>query len=182
MLFSLTFFIFMVLYGSLLTYVPILMKQRMNAGPGKIGMMMSLMSLVTAAVASQSGKISLWLRPARQILVSLICYLVAILLYLKSGSLPMLVIPSLLFGIGHGIILPCIQNKLVTYAPVHERAAFMSANSVLTRSGQTLGPLFAGLFYTISGLTGVFISGAILILAMLSIAIVFGKSEKLPSL
>jgi len=50
MLFLLTFFIFMVLYGSLMTYVPILMKQRMNSVPGEIGLMMSLMSLVTAGI------------------------------------------------------------------------------------------------------------------------------------
>jgi MFS transporter, ACDE family, multidrug resistance protein len=178
LLFLLTFFIFMVLYGSLLTYLPILMKQRMNAGPGEIGIMMSLMSLMTATVASQSGRIGVRLQPARQVLISLIFYFIAILLYWKSGSPGMLIIPSLLFGIGHGMILPCIQNLLVSYAPFHERAAFMSANSVLTRSGQTLGPLFAGLFYSLAGFNGVYISGAVLILVMAGITIALGKTEK----
>jgi MFS transporter, ACDE family, multidrug resistance protein len=178
LLFSVTFLIFIVLYGSLLTYVPILMKQRMNAGPQEIGMMMALMSLVTATVASQSGRISTRITSTSQMMISLGFYFVAILLYLKSHSLGFLVIPSFLFGMGHGLILPCIQNKLVSHAPLQERAAFMSANSVLTRSGQTLGPLFAGLGYTVAGLTGVLLSGAVVILAMSAIVITLGIKEK----
>jgi MFS transporter, ACDE family, multidrug resistance protein len=177
MLFLLTLFIFMVLYGSLLTYLPILMKQKLNAGPGEIGVMMSIMSLVTAAVASQSGKISTRLRPVLQIEVSLVFYFIAVFLYWRSASLVMLVFPSILFGIGHGMILPCIQNKLVSYAPFQERAAFMSANSVMNRTGQTFGPLFAGLFYSLAGLSGVFLSGAVLILIMAGIAFELGKKE-----
>jgi MFS family permease len=133
---------------------------------------------MTATVASQSGRIGVRLQPARQVLISLIFYFIAILLYWKSGSPGMLIIPSLLFGIGHGMILPCIQNLLVSYAPFNERAAFMSANSVLTRSGQTLGPLFAGLFYSLAGFNGVYISGAVLILIMAGITIALGKTEK----
>ncbi len=178
MLFLLTFFIFMVLYGSLMTYVPILMKQRMDAVPGEIGMMMSLMSLVTAIIASQTGKIGRMLKPSRQIMISLIFYGLAMVIYWKSVSLFNLIFPSVMFGIGHGMILPCIQNSLVSYAPFQERAAFMSANSLLNRTGQTLGPMFAGLFYTLSGLTGVFLSGAALIVIMVLIAISLGKTEK----
>jgi predicted MFS family arabinose efflux permease len=174
-LFLLTFFIFMVLYGSILTYLPILMKQRMNSEPGEIGMIMSLMSLVTAAIASQSGKTARLLRPVYQILLGLIFYFIAILAYWKSESTFLLVLPSVLFGIGHGMILPCIQNKLVSYASFGERAAFMSANSLLNRTGQTLGPLFAGLSYTVAGLTGVFLSGAVLILVMIVITLALLK-------
>lgn len=178
MLFLLTFFIFMVLYGSLLTYLPILMKQRMNADPGEIGTMMSLMSLVTAAIASQSGKISRRVKPLHQMLASMAFYFIAILLYRASESTAMLLIPSVLFGLGHGMVLPCIQNKLVGYASFGERAAFMSANSLLNRTGQTLGPLFAGLFYSRQGLSGVFLSGAVLILIMALIILFLGKAEK----
>jgi ACDE family multidrug resistance protein len=177
LLFFLTFFIFIVLYGSLLTYLPILMKQRMNAGPGEIGMMMALMSLVTATVASQSGKIATRLRSTNQLLISLGFYFIAVLLYWKSETPVFLIFPSILFGIGHGLILPCVQNKLVSHAPFQERAAFMSANSVLTRTGQTLGPLFAGIFYTLGGLTGVYISGATVIVIMAGITILLAKSE-----
>jgi MFS transporter, ACDE family, multidrug resistance protein len=178
LLFLLTFFIFIVLYGSLLTYMPILMKQRMNAGPKEIGIMMGLMSLVTAIVASQSGKMATRLTPTLQLLISLGFYFLAILLYRSSESLEFLILPSILFGIGHGLILPCIQNKLVSLAPFQERAAFMSANSVLTRSGQTLGPLFAGVFYTWYGLSGVYVSGAAVIVIMAAIVLWMGKIQK----
>jgi hypothetical protein len=47
----------------------------------------------------------------------------------------------------------------------------MSANSLLNRTGQTLGPLYAGTFFAIAGLTGVFLSGAALILIMAGITL-----------
>jgi MFS transporter, ACDE family, multidrug resistance protein len=177
-LFSVTFLIFIVLYGSLLTYVPLLLKQRLNASPGGIGLIMSLMSLVTATLASQSGKIGRKLRPVVQILFSLMAYFIAMLLYWQSYSWGFIIVPTIVFGIAHGMILPCVQTLLVSFAPVSERAAFMSANSVLTRSGQTLGPLFAGLFYMLFGFTGAFLSAAALILVMIGITFLLAIREK----
>ncbi len=168
-LFSVTFLVFIVLYGSLLTYVPLLLKGRLNAAPGGIGLVMSLMSLVTAAVASQSGRIGTLLRPERQIRASLLIYLLAMLLYWRSHSWGFILLPTVLFGLAHGMILPCVQSLLVGFAPTRERAAFMSANSMLTRTGQTLGPLFAGVFYSLYGFTGAFLSAAGIILAMVLI-------------
>lgn len=166
-LFALTFLVFLVLYGSLLTYVPLLLKQRLDASPGKIGMIMSLMSLVTAAIASQSGNISRKIPSNTQILISLVSYFLAMLLYWQSKTWGFILLPTVLFGVAHGMILPCIQTQLVGFAPVSERAAFMSANSVLNRAGQTLGPLFAGLFYSLHGFSWVFLSASALLLVMI---------------
>ncbi len=168
-LFSVTFLVFVVLYGSLLTYVPLMLKERLNAAPGSIGLVMSLMSLVTALVASQSGKSGRWLKPHTQILISLVIYFLALLLYWRTQTWGFILLPTLLFGLAHGMMLPCVQTLLVGLAPTRERAAFMSANSVLTRTGQTLGPLFAGLFYTFYGYTGAFLSSAGIILLMIGI-------------
>jgi MFS transporter, ACDE family, multidrug resistance protein len=174
-LFLITFMIFVVLYGALLTYMPLLMKERLDAGPGRIGMIMALMSLVTAATASQSGKISLKLTPLRQIIISLGIYFTATLLCVQITSWITLIVPTILFGLGHGMMLPVVHNQLAGLAPMEERAAFLSANSVLTRTGQTIGPAFAGLLYIQAGYTGVFVSASAVIFIMILITLVLNR-------
>jgi MFS transporter, ACDE family, multidrug resistance protein len=45
-------------------------------------------------------------------------------------------------------------------APIEYRAAFMSINGMVLRLGQTLGPVFMGLTFTVWGIQGAFLAGA----------------------
>lgn len=78
----------------------------------------------------------------------------------------------ILFGLGHGIMIPSIQNLLVGYASIKERAAFMSFNSMVLRIGQTLGPLVVGLFFALGGLDASFLTGAVVALVMAGVVAV----------
>ena len=81
-----------------------------------------------------------------------------------------LITPLITFGIAHGMLIPGIQTLLVGFAPLHERAGFMSINSMVLRIGQTTGPLFIGLFYSFGGIEIAFIGGALVALVMLIIS------------
>jgi MFS family permease len=70
------------------------------------------------------------------------------------------------FGFGHGLLVPSVQNLLVGFTTIKERAAFMSFNSMVLRIGQTIGPLLVGFFYTLGNLQGSFISGAAIAVLM----------------
>lgn len=161
--------VFLILYGSYLTYFPLLMKKRLGADSSHIGLMMSLMSVTTALVSSQLGWINRRIKVRTQLMIGSLGYLVASLLIMASHSYVSLAIAVMVFGLGHGIIIPSIQNLLVGFASIQERAAFMSVNSMVLRIGQTLGPLFVGLFYAISGLNAAFLTGAGLALCMLAV-------------
>ena len=61
------FMIFLILYGTYLTYFPLMMEKRLGADSYHIGLMMSLMSVTTALMSSQLGRINQLLGLKRQL-------------------------------------------------------------------------------------------------------------------
>lgn len=165
-LFLVNMLVFVLLYGAYLTYFPILLSERLQASSIQIGMMMSIMSLVTAATSSQLGRINKRFRSKTILLLGTTFYFLAMLSLLFSQSWTQVVVSVIIFGLGHGFLLPSIQNLLVGFASIKERAAFMSVNSMVLRIGQTIGPLLIGVFYAIGSLQGSFIAGAVVAIMM----------------
>ena len=173
----LNFVIFLILYGTYLTYFPLMMEKRLGADSSHIGLMMSLMSITTAGVSSQLTRINRLLRLKQQLIIGSSTYLIATLLMMNADTYGALAVSVFVFGIGHGIIIPSIQNMMVGFAAINERAAFMSLNSMVLRAGQTFGPLMVGLIYVTSGLKATFLSGAALAFIMLIIIFSMVKSD-----
>lgn len=168
-LLSVNLILFLILYGSYLTYFPLMMKSRLGSGSSQIGLMMSLMSATTALTSFQLGKIGKKVPVKKLLLFGSSGYLVSLLLMSASGSYPMLAVSVMIFGLGHGVMIPSIQNLLVGFASMNERAAFMSVNSMVLYTGQTLGPVLVGLFFVLSGLHAAFLAGAFFSVCMLAI-------------
>ncbi|MDP3434561.1 MAG: MFS transporter [Bacteroidota bacterium] len=179
-LFLVNMLVFVLLYGAYLTYFPILLSERLQASSVQIGMMMSIMSLVTASTSSQLGRINKRFRSKTILLLGTTFYFLAMLSLLFSQSWVQVVVSVMVFGLGHGLLLPSIQNLLVGLASIKERAAFMSVNSMVLRIGQTIGPLLIGVFYAIGSLQGSFIAGAVV--AMMMFLAVAGMVKKHTSL
>ena len=160
-LFLVNMLVFVLLYGAYLTYFPILLSERFQASSVQIGLMMSVMSLVTAATSSQLGRINRNFNSKTILLFGSSFYFLSMLSLLFSQSWFQVVASVMVFGLGHGLLIPSIQNLLVGFASIKERAAFMSVNSMVLRIGQTLGPLMIGIFYSIGSLKGSFGGGAL---------------------
>ncbi len=161
------FILFIILYGTYLTYFPLMMESRLGADSYHIGLMMSLMSVTTAIMSSQLGRFNRLLGQKRQLIIGSLGYFLASLLMLFANSYVSLAFAVMVFGFGHGITIPSIQNMMVGFAAINERAAFMSLNSMVLRGGQTAGPLLVGTVYAFSGLNATFITGASMAVFML---------------
>lgn len=168
-LFLVNMLVFILLYGSYLTYFPILLSERLQATSVHIGLMMSVMSLVTAATSSQLGRINKRFQSKTILLVGAGFYFLSMLSLLVSLSWIQVVLSIMIFGLGHGLLIPSIQNLLVGFASIKERAAFMSVNSMVLRIGQTIGPLLIGVFYSIGSLQASFVAGAVAALVMFGV-------------
>lgn len=168
-LFLVNMLVFILLYGSYLTYFPILLSERLQATSVHIGLMMSVMSLVTAATSSQLGRINKRFQSKTILLFGAGFYFLSMLSLLVSLSWIQVVLSIMIFGLGHGLLIPSIQNLLVGFASIKERAAFMSVNSMVLRIGQTIGPLLIGVFYTIGSLQASFVAGAVAALVMFGV-------------
>lgn len=169
-LFAIGVLTFVMLYGSIMTYLPILMDRRFGASPALIGLVMSSQSLATALVSSQLGRLTRRLPERALIRIAFVLYALALALVPLMPSLPLLVVPALLFGAGMGLNLPSLMTLLSGMAPLRHRGAVMSINGMVLRLGQTLGPLVAGAFYARGGLPAPFWGGASVGLLAIGIA------------
>lgn len=165
-LFLVNALVFILLYGSYLTYMPIMLADRLEASSVHIGLVMSVMSLVTAGISSQLGRINKLLSSKSVLLCGAVFYFLSMLSLVFSHSWLQVIVSVILFGLGHGLLIPSVQNMLVGFTTIKERGAFMAVNSMVLRVGQTLGPLVVGVFFIFGGFPGAFGGGALVALIM----------------
>lgn len=166
---------FIILYGAYLTYFALLLDDSFHVSAFTIGLIMSLMALTTAIVSSQLGRISAWFSEATLVKAAFAIYALALMLIPLMPSLWLLLIPVMIFGIGHGLNVPSIHTLVAGLAPLEYRAAFMSINAAMLRLGQTIGPPLVGLFYVYGGSDAAFYATAGLALVASVTAVLVGK-------
>jgi MFS family permease len=164
-LFTVVLLTFVLLYGSYLTYFPVLLDRRFAAEPAVIGLLMTCPSLSTIVVSAQLGRLTGRFREEALVRTAFVLIAAGLILPPLCPSLPWLVVPALLYGAAMGLIVPSVMTLLTGLAPLEQRAAFMSVNGTVLRLGQTLGPVIMGGVYVLGGLTAPFFAGAGLALA-----------------
>jgi MFS transporter, ACDE family, multidrug resistance protein len=158
---------FVILYGAYVTYLPLLIAQKFQVSTFIIGIILSSMSISVVFASSQLGKLERFCSERILIRASFIFYAVALLIIPFVQNLWLLLIPTILFGIGNGIGFPCLLALLGGLAPPEYRGAFMALNGTVIATGQTLGPLLTGIAFSIWGIDGVFFATAIYSIATL---------------
>lgn len=174
-LFIINILLFVILYGAFLSYFPQMMEERLDATALQIGLMMSAFSVITATTASQLKRINRLLKTKHQLQSAFILYMVSMLVLSVASQWWHLILPLVTFGLAHGMIIPGIQTLLVGFAPISERAGFMSINSMVLRIGQTAGPMIIALFYTLGGTGSAFLGGAVVAVVMLMVSVFMVK-------
>lgn len=160
---------FIILYGAYLTFLPSFLEEKFEASSFIIGMVMSLMSVTTAIMASRLGFFSKKLGHKTIISVSAIIYSVALVLLAFSMNYIMILSAIIIFGLAHGLFIPTIQTLLAGFATKGERATIMAINSMVLRIGQSLGPITISLFFISGTYLWVFLAAAFCALVILLI-------------
>lgn len=166
---------FIALYGSYLTFFPLLVAQKFRMSSFTIGMLFSGMSVATALASSQLGRLGRRYEEVTLLRVSLSFYAVSLVMIPWVSSLWALLIPVLISGITLGIIIPCTQTLLAGLTPTEYRGAYMSLNGMVLRIGQTLGPVLMGAAMGLWGIDGAFYAGAAFIAGLLLLLFVLFK-------
>jgi len=157
---------FVLLYGPLVTYTPILLSNRFSADSITIGLIVCVASFFSGLAASQLGRLVRFAREQTLMRVAFLLYALSFALVPFVGSHWGMIIPVSLFGLAQGLNIPGIMTVLNRIAPPEYRAAYMAANATLLRVGQTIGPLLMGAVYAFFGLDAVFYVSALLGLGM----------------
>lgn len=175
-LFATTLLTFVILYGPIVTYMPILLDTRFNANPASIGMVFLLSSGFSGLASFQLGKLSTLLGNRTLLASASVLYGLSMVLLPNSPGMWEIVPPVICFGLAQGLNIPTIMTMLTSLAPMEQRGAFMAANGLILRLAQTLAPLLMGGIYALFGMTAVFVAGFICSLAILGLAIFFIKN------
>lgn len=163
-LFASTCLTFMILYGMLVSFLPVYLARRFGAEAWAIGAIIASASLTTALMAARLGALAR-LMPLRVLLaVAFGLYATAALLIPLMPGLWWVLVPVLVFGAAQGLNIPTVQTMLADLAPMEQRGAFMALNGTVLRLGQTLGPVVMGGAFLVWGMDGVFAATAALAL------------------
>ena len=158
--------IFVMLFGSYMTYFPLLLGNSFGLSSLIIGLIIASVSLIAAFTSSQLGKIIKLFSRKAILKMSFILYALALLIIPLISQLRLFFIPVIIFGIAHGMSIPVIQALFAEAAPLKYRATFMSVSGMTFRVGQTLGPLLMGMVISVWGIGGAFYAGAGLSIVM----------------
>ncbi|GBD93357.1 bacillibactin exporter [bacterium BMS3Abin05] len=161
-LFLMTFFTFIVLYGSYLTYFPLLLHDRFKASSFIIGLLMFVLSASAAVTSTRLGQLSQWLSSKSLLKIGFLFYALSMATLPFLFNLWAIILPAVIFGVGNALVLPTIQSLLADRAAMENRAAFMSINGMVLRLGQTLGPIVMGSVAALWGIRSVFFAGAVI--------------------
>ena len=172
-LFTASIITFLLLYGTILTYFTLLLADIFNASSFIIGLMFTVMSLATAAVSWQLGAINRKVSLGTIIRLSFVFYGVAFILIPYMPNIWWLLVPMIIYGIGHGGNIPGLHTAIASAAPLEYRAAFMSLNATVLRLGQTIGPPIMALIYIGYGFEEIFIVSGIIALLTAAVAFVY---------
>lgn len=163
---------FVILYGPLLTYLPILLDNSFGVSAFVTGLILSCASLTTAITASQLGKITRRISGAALVRAAFVLYVAVLLLIPLMPNLPLLIVPAVIFGFAQGINFPNVFSMLTGSVAAGNRGALIALNGMGFRIGQTLGPLIMGLSAATLGITGAYYATAGLAAAMFLVATV----------
>ena len=156
---------FAILFGSLLTYLPILMSEFFGASPFVIGAVVATSSLTTALVSTQVGRLTSRFSERRLIRISFLVYAVALCAVPLAPNVWALLVATVVFGVAQSLNLPNAFSLLTAAAPKENRGAFLALNSTILRLGQTVGPLLMAAAAAGFGLGGAYLAAATLAVA-----------------
>jgi MFS family permease len=155
------FLTFIMLYGGYITYFTILLDEKFSQNSFWIGVILSGSSFMTAYVSSQLGKLTQRFSEVALIRTAAVLYLAIFMFIPLVDNIWWFILPVIVFGAAQGMNIPSILNLLTGYAEQEYRAAFLSVNWVVMRTGQALGPYLLGLIYAGISLQATFYASAI---------------------
>ncbi|USZ67368.1 MFS transporter [Halorussus salilacus] len=140
-IFAAIFAAFFVFYGAVLTALPLLLSDEFGLSAEQIGPVLAMVSVASATVSSQYGRVSEWRTAPELLALGFVAYGTSLLGVWLAPS-PVFVGASLLaFGVGFGIVMPSVDTTVVTLVSGRLRAGMMGMRTSMLRLGQTLGPV-----------------------------------------
>lgn len=155
------FLAFVLIFGLLLTALPLRLEDRFGLGAAARGVVLAVPALTSTLAALLLGR--LVGRFGRRTLVTAAWFLFAAALAAIGGAeaLVVVVVAALAYGAGEGLLIPLLQDTVAGAAPPERRGAVIAVFVSGVRAGQTVGPLLVGVALALAGAGTAFAIGAV---------------------
>ena len=141
------FFLFMVIFGVFLTTLPLHLEQEFGLGARDRGLVLSSPAIGSTLAAFNLAKVRTAVSLRTVLVISGGLIAVAALIIGVAPALIMVVLASVFYGLGDGLMIPALQDVATSATPDSQRASVMAAWVASVRLGQAAGPLvFAAIF------------------------------------
>ena len=154
------FVLFVVIFGLFLTTMPLLLEDRFGMGPAARGLVLTVPAISSTLGSLVVSRVRRSLGTARLLVSGFAALAVSYFVIGVSSLLLLLIAASIVYGWVEGVVIPTLLDLVTGGAPAESRAAVMSAQVTFTRTGQTTGPLLAGLALTSLDEGTLFVIGA----------------------
>ncbi len=156
--------VFIILYGAFISYFPMLLKDDFSIRALFVSLILASMNMFAAFFSTRLEYFVRRFGSIKTIRYGFLCYSLS-MLCIALLPFPLLLISTLILGLGHGMTLPAIQDLILASAPDNHRGIAMTTFGWVLKIGQTLGPVVASLallysteavFLTMAGIGAVF--------------------------
>ncbi len=161
---------FILLYGAFRTYLPLLIAHAFKSSSWVIGLILASLPVAMAIAASQVGRLARRFPETTLIRASFVSYALALFSVPFVSNLWLLLIPTVIFGIGFGICSPIILSLVAERASKEYLATVISVNGAFCNLGRIIGPMLMGITFGIGGINSVFYVGTAIAISFAGVA------------
>ena len=137
------FLAFAVIFGVFLTALPNHLEADFGLSARGRGLMLGLPAITSSIVAFNMSRIRRHVSTGGFLAVASVVWTGSFILIGLSPTLSLVVVGSLVYGLGEGALIPSLQDAAITRAPDRHRGAVMATWTACARLGQTTGPMLA---------------------------------------
>ena len=171
---------FAVIFGVFLAALPTHLDDEFGLDAWARGLVFGLPAVTSSLAAFNLGRIRRRVGANTVAIVAAAAWTGSFLLLGLAGSLAVLCVGALAYGIAEGALLPTLQDAAMSRAPSDQRAAVMAGWTAMARAGQTTGPLIAAALLAGPGSGAALLSGAVGAGALVALFAVRPFARELP--
>ncbi len=159
------FWAFVLVFGLVLTALPIDLDQRFGAGPALRGVILGLPALASLVVALAMGRLSARFGTWDLVLAGFAVLALTFAGVAGAGSVALVGLSMVVYGLGETLVIVPLQAYAAGLAPAH-RGVMVAVWVSAVRAGQAAGPVLAGLCLAHLSAQGTMALGSIVSLLM----------------
>lgn len=151
--------VFLLIFGLFLTAMPVHLEEDFGLSAGRRGLIVAAPALSSTVAALLLARLRARFGAVALVAGASVLFTAAFVVIGSTGSLVVLVLGTMLYGLGEGVFIPTLQDVVAGAAPPAQRGATIAVWVGAARLGQTIGPLGVGALYEVIGTGQTFVVG-----------------------